>query len=69
MINNKIEECEICMENFPLDCFEFFPCTHKLCLFCYNKLKQLQCPYCRINMNMYVRFNSKNITNQNNFFS
>jgi hypothetical protein len=58
MNNDKIEDCEVCMEKFPLDCFEFFPCAHKICFFCYNKLKQLQCPYCRIQMNIEVRIKS-----------
>jgi len=74
MNNDKIEDCEVCMEKFPLDCFEFFPCAHKICFFCYNKLKQLQCPYCRIQMNIEVRIKSNhnvqsdqsNLTNQNN---
>lgn len=41
-------ECEICMDSFPLDCFEFLPCAHKLCHFCYYNLKKLECPYCRL---------------------
>lgn len=43
-------ECEICMEKFPIDCFEFFPCAHKLCQFCYHNIKQLKCPYCRLDL-------------------
>lgn len=58
----KIVDCEVCMEKFPIDCFEFFPCAHKVCFFCYNKLKDLQCPYCRINMNVDVKIrNSGNL--------
>ena len=53
----KIVDCEVCMEKFPIDCFEFFPCAHKVCSFCYHRLKDLQCPYCRINMNVIVRIN------------
>ena len=56
----KIVECEVCMEKFPLDCFEFFPCTHKICFFCYNNLKKLQCPYCRININIDVKIQKNN---------
>ena len=56
----KIVECEVCMEKFPLDCFEFFPCTHKICFFCYNNLKQLQCPYCRINIDIDIRIKKNN---------
>lgn len=43
-------DCEVCMEKFPIDCFEFFPCAHKLCKFCYNNIKQLKCPYCRYDL-------------------
>ena len=43
-------ECEVCMEKFPIDCFEFFPCAHKLCKFCYHNIKQLKCPYCRLDL-------------------
>lgn len=43
-------ECEICMDKFPIDCFEFFPCAHKLCKFCYHNIKQLKCPYCRLDL-------------------
>lgn len=43
-------ECEICMEKFPIDCFEFFPCAHKICSFCYHNIKQLKCPYCRLDI-------------------
>tara|TARA_B100001093_G_C26841279_1_gene1020683 strand:- start:141 stop:437 length:297 start_codon:yes stop_codon:yes gene_type:complete len=43
-------ECEICMEKFPIDCFEFFPCAHKICSFCYRNIKQLKCPYCRLDI-------------------
>ena len=58
----KIVDCEVCMEKFPIDCFEFFPCAHKVCFFCYNKLKDLQCPYCRININVEVKIrNSGNL--------
>ena len=61
----KIVDCEICLEKFPIDCFEFFPCTHKVCLFCYNKLRDLQCPYCRINMNIQVSIkNNSNVLNE-----
>ena len=38
------------MERFPIDCFEFFPCAHKLCQFCYHNIKQLKCPYCRLDL-------------------
>lgn len=27
-----IKECEICINSFPIDCFEFLPCFHKLFL-------------------------------------
>lgn len=48
-------ECELCLNEFPIDCFEFFSCTHKICLFCYVKmveinktqLNELYCPFCR----------------------
>lgn len=43
-------DCEVCMEKFPIDCFEFFPCAHKLCKFCYHNIKQLKCPYCRYDL-------------------
>lgn len=48
-------ECELCLNEFPIDCFEFFSCTHKICLFCYVKMveinktqfNELCCPFCR----------------------
>tara|TARA_E500000178_G_C17020549_1_gene755335 strand:+ start:1964 stop:2221 length:258 start_codon:yes stop_codon:yes gene_type:complete len=40
------------MEKFPIDCFKFFPCTHKLCNFCYNNIKELKCPYCRLDIEL-----------------
>lgn len=48
-------ECELCLNQFPIDCFEFFSCTHKICLFCYIKMveinktqfNELNCPFCR----------------------
>ena len=43
-------ECEICMDTFPIDCFEFLPCAHKLCHFCYYNLKKFECPYCRLTL-------------------
>lgn len=43
-------ECEICMEKFPIDCFKFFPCAHKICQFCYHNMKELKCPYCRFDL-------------------
>ena len=61
-----IKECEICINSFPIDCFEFLPCFHKLCIFCYNDLQisirndnnnknndfiSLKCPFCRIELN------------------
>ena len=43
-------DCEICMEIIPLDCFEFFPCSHKICKFCYSNIKKLECPFCRLSI-------------------
>jgi hypothetical protein len=51
---NKIFECEICIEKFPIDCFEFMPCMHKMCSFCFNSLSKTECPFCKtsiINLN------------------
>ncbi len=41
-------ECGICINKFPNDCVQFFQCAHYVCLFCFNNLKELKCPYCRI---------------------
>ena len=40
-------ECKICMELFPVDVFQFLPCTHKLCQFCFKNLKKTECPFCK----------------------
>lgn len=40
-------ECEICLEKFPRDVFQFLPCAHFMCKFCFEKLKKLECPYCK----------------------
>ena len=50
VVKNYMTECEICMDLFPIDCFKFFPCTHKMCNFCYNNLKKYSCPYCRLDL-------------------
>ena len=42
-----MEECKICMENFPPDVYQFLPCTHKMCKFCFNKIKKHVCPFCK----------------------
>lgn len=42
-----MEECKICMEQFPTDVYQFLPCTHKMCKFCFNKLKNHICPFCK----------------------
>jgi Fe-S-cluster-containing dehydrogenase component len=44
---NKSIECQICMNDFPIDVFKFLPCMHSLCEFCYNNIKKLECPYCK----------------------
>ena len=66
-----IKECEICINPFPIDCFEFLPCFHKLCLFCYNDIKNsitnsydsLKCPFCRNEINN-TEYNKNNIQNE-----
>lgn len=40
-------ECKICMLSFPNDVFQYLPCTHSLCKFCFSKLKKMECPYCK----------------------
>jgi hypothetical protein len=40
-------ECKICMEIFPNDVFQYLPCAHSLCKFCFNNLKKSECPYCK----------------------
>lgn len=64
-----IKECEICINSFPIDCFEFLPCFHKLCVFCYNDIKKsniiFKCPFCRIEINN----NNISSSNHNNFIN
>lgn len=40
-------ECKICMESFPSDVFQYLPCAHHLCKFCFIHLKKMECPYCK----------------------
>ena len=40
-------ECKICMEVFPKDVFQYLPCAHSLCKFCFTKIKKQECPYCK----------------------
>lgn len=40
-------ECKICMEFFPSDVFQYLPCAHSLCKFCFTHLKKMECPYCK----------------------
>jgi len=40
-------ECKICMESFPSDVFQYLPCAHSLCKFCFTNLKKTECPYCK----------------------
>ena len=40
-------ECKICMESFPSDIFQYLPCAHSLCKFCFTHLKKMECPYCK----------------------
>lgn len=40
-------ECKICMESFPSDVFQYLPCAHSLCKFCFTDLKKMECPYCK----------------------
>jgi len=40
-------ECKICMESFPSDVFQYLPCAHSLCKFCFKNLKKMECPYCK----------------------
>ena len=44
---NCIDECKICMEPIPSDLFQFLPCTHKLCKFCFQTMTKMECPFCR----------------------
>ncbi len=40
-------ECGICMENKNLDCINFLPCIHFICINCHDKLIKNECPFCR----------------------
>ena len=40
-------ECKICMESFPSDVFQYLPCAHSLCKFCFTHLNKMECPYCK----------------------
>lgn len=40
-------ECQICMESFPADVFQFLPCAHSLCNFCFTNIKKPECPFCK----------------------
>ena len=40
-------ECKICMDSFPKDVFQYLPCAHSLCKFCFLNLKKPECPYCK----------------------
>jgi hypothetical protein len=42
-----MEECNICMESFPKDVYQYLPCFHKMCKFCFVSLKKPECPYCK----------------------
>ncbi len=44
---NCIDECKICMKPIPSDLFQFLPCTHKLCKFCFQTMTKMECPFCR----------------------
>ena len=67
-----IKDCEICFNSFPIDCFEFLPCFHKLCVFCYNDIKKsniiLNCPFCRTEINNSDIGNISS-SNHNNFIN
>lgn len=39
--------CEICYENQKSNQFHWYPCSHKMCLTCYDKWSQKPCPICR----------------------
>lgn len=64
-------ECELCLEQFPIDCFEFLSCAHKTCIFCYSKLynisesNTISCPFCRT-INNSIGNNENNENNKNN---
>ena len=40
-------ECGICMDNKPLECIDFLPCIHFVCIECREKLVKNECPFCR----------------------
>lgn len=64
-----IKECEICINSFPIDCFEFLPCFHKLCVFCYNDIKNsydsFKCPFCRTEINNIKNEKEEDYNNYN----
>ena len=55
-------ECELCLEEFSNDFFQFFSCAHKTCSFCYiklieiNKSNIINCPFCRTIHNNHNEF-------------
>ena len=40
-------ECGICMDNKTIECVNFLPCIHFICIDCYDKLIKNECPFCR----------------------
>jgi len=41
-----MEECIICFHETPPNHFVVFQCTHKVCVYCYPRLRVPLCPVC-----------------------
>ena len=57
-------DCTICYETYDNLYINWLPCSHNLCTYCYDKLEQLNCPFCRAPLNnstSYIRQNIRDI--------
>ena len=65
--NTDIEECPICYES--KNDFKIFPCFHKFCLTCVQRLEQeqvngkIKCPLCRMEYEVTLGSNYDQSTN------
>lgn len=58
-------DCTICFETYDSLYINWLPCSHNLCTYCYNKLEQLICPFCRAPLN-HSTSNIRHIENRHN---
>ena len=47
----EVQECPVCYSNNDL---KFLNCSHYLCVPCYRKLHQKECPLCRVPVNQNI---------------